>query len=162
VAGADVVFICVGTPALASGEADLVAVESATRDVATHVDGPLVLVQKSTVPVGTAGKVSRALRMHNPGGAHRVDIVSNPEFLQEGRAIEDSLNPDRILVGADSDHPFQVMRRLYRPIIDNGCIYIETDVKTAELAKHASNAFLALKISYANALARVCELARWT
>jgi UDPglucose 6-dehydrogenase len=159
VVGADVVFICVGTPALASGDANLTAVESATREVATHVDGPLVLVQKSTVPVGTAGKVSRALRFHNPGGAHRVHIVSNPEFLQEGHAIEDSLNPDRILVGAESDHAFQVMRRLYRPIIDNGCIYIETDVKTAELAKHASNAFLALKISYANALARVCELA---
>jgi UDPglucose 6-dehydrogenase len=159
VVGADVVFICVGTPALASGDANLTAVESATREIATHVDGPLVLVQKSTVPVGTAGKVSRALRLHNPGGAHRVHIVSNPEFLQEGHAIEDSLNPDRILVGAESDHAFQVMRRLYRPIIDNGCIYIETDVKTAELAKHASNAFLALKISYANALARVCELA---
>jgi UDPglucose 6-dehydrogenase len=159
VAGADVVFICVGTPALASGDANLIAVERATREVATHFHGRLVLVQKSTVPVGTANKVSRALRLHNPGDAHRVDIVSNPEFLQEGRAIQDSLHPDRILVGAESDHAFQVMRRIYRPIIDNGCIYIETDVKTAELAKHASNAFLALKISYANALARICELA---
>jgi UDPglucose 6-dehydrogenase len=89
----------------------------------------------------------------------RVDVVSNPEFLREGRAIEDSLNPDRILVGAESDEAFQLMRRLYRPLIDKGCVYIETDVRTAELAKHASNAFLALKISFANALARVCERA---
>jgi UDPglucose 6-dehydrogenase len=159
VVGAEVVFICVGTPAKASGEANLVAVERATREVAAHAEDGLVLVQKSTVPAGTADRVSRALRVHSPAGAPNVDVVSNPEFLREGRAIEDFLNPDRILVGAESARAFQVMRRLYRPLIDKGCVYIETDIKTAELAKHACNAFLALKISYANALARVCERA---
>jgi UDPglucose 6-dehydrogenase len=158
VGGADVVFICVGTPATASGEANLVAVERATRAVATHANRYLVLVQKSTVPAGTATRVRRALRLHDPGRADRIDVVSNPEFLREGRAIEDSLNPDRILVGAESPRALQVMRRLYRPLIDQGCIYIETDVQTAELAKHACNAFLALKISYANALARLCDV----
>jgi UDPglucose 6-dehydrogenase len=157
VIGADVVFICVGTPARATGEANLLAVERATREVAAHTNGGLVLAQKSTVPAGTATRVRRALQVHNPNGASRVDVVSNPEFLREGRAIEDSLDPDRILVGAESRRAFQVMRRLYRPLIDKGCVYIETDVQTAELAKHACNAFLALKISYANALARICE-----
>jgi UDPglucose 6-dehydrogenase len=158
VAGADVVFICVGTPAAASGEANLIAVERATRAVATHASADLILVQKSTVPAGTATRVRQALRLHSPEGADRVEVVSNPEFLREGRAIEDSLHPDRILVGAESPKAFHVMRQLYRPLIDQGCIYIETDVKTAELAKHACNAFLALKVSYANALARLCEL----
>jgi UDPglucose 6-dehydrogenase len=158
VAGTDVVFICVGTPAAASGEANLIAVERATRAVATHASADLILVQKSTVPAGTATRVRQALRLHSLEGAARVEVVSNPEFLREGRAIEDSLNPDRILVGAESARALHVMRQLYRPLIDRGCIYIETDVKTAELAKHACNAFLALKISYANALARLCEL----
>jgi UDPglucose 6-dehydrogenase len=158
VVGADVVFICVGTPAAASGEANLIAVERATRAIATHASDHLVLVQKSTVPAGTATRVRQALRLQSPEGADRVEVVSNPEFLREGRAIEDSLNPDRILVGAESARAFHVMRQLYQPLIDQGCIYIETDVQTAELAKHACNAFLALKVSYANALARLCEL----
>jgi UDPglucose 6-dehydrogenase len=159
VAGAEVVFICVATPPRASGDANLIAVERATREVARHAQDGLVLVQKSTVPAGTASRVRQALRVENPDGDRRVDVVSNPEFLREGRAIEDSLDPDRILVGAESAHAFEVMRRLYRPLIEKGCAYIETDIKTAELAKHSSNAFLALKISFANALARVCELA---
>jgi UDPglucose 6-dehydrogenase len=159
VSAAEVVFVCVGTPAKVSGEANLVAVERAVREVARHAEDDLVLVQKSTVPAGTAIRVRQAIRVQNARAARRVDVVSNPEFLREGRAIEDSLKPDRILVGAESDHAFHQMRRLYRPLIDKGCTYIETDVKTAELAKHASNAFLALKISFANALARVCELA---
>jgi UDPglucose 6-dehydrogenase len=158
VSGTEVVFICVGTPARASGEANLVAVERAARDVARHAKGRLVLVQKSTVPAGTTAWVRRAIRVQNPEVADLIDVVSNPEFLREGRAVEDSLGPDRILVGAESVYAFEVMRRLYQPLIDAGCRYIETDVKTAELAKHASNAFLALKISYANALARLCEL----
>jgi UDPglucose 6-dehydrogenase len=159
VIGAEVVFICVGTPARATGEANLLAVERATREVGAHVDGSLVLVQKSTVPAGTSAKIRRALQVHNPKAASHVQVVSNPEFLREGRAIQDSLQPDRILVGAESRDALLVMRRLYAPLIDQGCVYIETDVNTAELAKHASNAFLALKISYANALARICELA---
>ena len=159
---AEVVFICVGTPARTSGEANLLAVERVARQIARRLDGergPVVLVQKSTVPAGTAGRVRRAVRLENPAIADRLEVVSNPEFLREGRAVQDSLEPERILVGADSAHAFEVMRRLNRPLTDKGCSYIETDIKTAEIAKHASNAFLALKISYANALARVCELA---
>lgn len=156
---AEVVFVCVGTPAKATGEASLIAVERAVRDVARHAKGDLVLVQKSTVPVGTLERVEQALRSQDANAARRVTVVSNPEFLREGRAIEDSLNPARIVVGSGSRDALGVMRRLYRPLIDKGCIYIETDVKTAELAKHASNAFLALKISFANALARICEQA---
>jgi UDPglucose 6-dehydrogenase len=159
VSGAEVLFLCVGTPAKATGEANMIAVERAARDVAVHASRDLVLVQKSTVPAGTAVRVQRAIRLHNSAATHRVEVVSNPEFLREGRAIEDSLNPDRILVGAESANAFRVMRNVYRSLIDKGCIYIETDVKTAELSKHASNAFLAMKISFANALARVCEAA---
>jgi UDPglucose 6-dehydrogenase len=163
VSGADVVFICVGTPSRASGEANLAAVEHAAVEVARHVEDQeerrMVLVQKSTVPAGTAGRMRRAVRSASSVAAERVEVASNPEFLREGRGIQDSLNPDRILVGADSVYVFEVMRSLYQPLIDKGCQYIETDVHTAELAKHACNAFLALKISYMNALARVCELA---
>lgn len=153
----DVVFVCVGTPARATGEANLVAVERAVRAVARDARDGLVLVQKSTVPAGTSARVAHAFRVQR--GNVDIHIVSNPEFLREGRAIEDSLKPDRILVGSDSPQAFATMRKLYRQLIDAGCIYIETDVKTAELAKHASNAFLALKISFANALARICERA---
>jgi UDPglucose 6-dehydrogenase len=156
---ADVVFVCVGTPARSTGEANLVAVERAVRATASHARDGLVLVQKSTVPAGTSARVEQALRIELGASGRRIHVVSNPEFLREGRAIEDSLNPDRILVGSDSPEAFATMRALYRPLIDAGCIYIETDVRTAELAKHASNAFLALKISYVNALARICELA---
>jgi UDPglucose 6-dehydrogenase len=156
---ADVVFICVGTPPRASGEANLVAVEQAVQAVARHVTGYTVLVQKSTVPVGTAERLRQAVRLQSPDLADLLDVVSNPEFLREGSAIQDSLKPDRILVGANGPRAFEVMRNLYSPLTDRGSMLIETDVKSAELAKHACNAFLALKISYANALARVCELA---
>lgn len=159
VSGASAVFVCVGTPGRASGEANLIAVERAVREIARHADDGLVLVQKSTVPAGTATKIQRLMRLENRRALLHLEVVSNPEFLREGRAVEDSLNPDRILVGAESSRAFQLMRAVYRPFIDQGCTYIETDVQTAELAKHASNAFLALKISYVNALARICELA---
>lgn len=157
VSDADVVFICVGTPALASGEADLLAVEQAARDIAGAATRPLVVVEKSTVPAGTAGHLERMLVQERPDLAGALDVVSNPEFLREGRALEDALHPDRILVGASSPRAFEVMRRLYRPFLDDGVQLIETDITSAELSKHASNAFLALKISYVNALARLCE-----
>ena len=159
VSTAHVVFVCVGTPARSSGEANLIAVEKAVRAIAEHASDGLVLVQKSTVPAGTAARVEQALRTQSKGRIKRIDVVSNPEFLREGRAIRDSLDPDRILVGSASARALRVMRAVYRPLIDKGCIYIETDVRTAELAKHASNAFLALKISFANALAQICERA---
>jgi UDPglucose 6-dehydrogenase len=157
--GTDVVFICVGTPPRATGEANLSAVERASRDVARHATGPIVVVDKSTVPAGTAARVRRALHHERPDLSGEMEVVSNPEFLREGRAVEDSLNPDRILVGAESDWAFNSMRHVYKPLTDKGCPLIETNIKTAELAKHACNAFLAMKISYANALARICERA---
>jgi len=157
--GADVVFICVGTPPRASGEANLFAIERAARQFARSATGPALVVEKSTVPAGTAGRISRVLRLERPDLAGELEVVSNPEFLREGSALDDSLRPDRILVGAGSPRAFHIMRRLYGPLVADGCRLIETDIPTAELAKHACNAFLALKVSYVNALARLCERA---
>ena len=157
VAGCEVVFICVGTPAREDGSANLLAVETAARTVARFATGPVVVVQRSTVPAGTAHRVRRALAQERP--EIHFQVVSNPEFLREGQAIEDSLHPDRILVGANSLAAFEKMRRLYAPLLSTGCQLIETDIETAELSKHACNAFLAMKISFANALARICERA---
>lgn len=153
----DVVFICVGTPPLANGEANLFAVEMAARDVASHANRGIVVVEKSTVPAGTAERVKTTLSRARPD--LQFDIASNPEFLREGRAIQDSLQPDRILVGAERRRAFDALRRLYRPLLREGVPLIETDIATAELAKLACNAFLAMKISFANALAAICELA---
>jgi UDPglucose 6-dehydrogenase len=157
VAGADVVFICVGTPTRASGQANLLAVERAARDIAEQATGPLVLVEKSTVPAGTSTHVERTLARERPDLVGSLELLSNPEFLREGRALQDAMHPERILVGGSSPRAFEVMRRLYRPFLDAGVPLIETDITSAELSKHASNAFLALKISYTNALARLCE-----
>jgi UDPglucose 6-dehydrogenase len=157
VAGADVVFITVGTPIRASGEANLLAVEHAAREIAKAATGPLVIVEKSTVPPGTATQLVRTLAEERPDLVGAIDLLSNPEFLREGRGLEDAMHPDRILIGGSSTRAFDTMRRLYQPFLDAGSPLIETDITSAELAKHASNAFLALKISYANALARVCE-----
>ncbi|MGZ8595568.1 MAG: UDP-glucose dehydrogenase family protein [Actinomycetota bacterium] len=159
IAGADIVFICVGTPSRASGEANLVAVEQAARQVARAATGPLVVVEKSTVPAGTADRIIRIIALERPDLVSSIDVVSNPEFLREGHALEDALHPDRVLMGAGSPRAFAKMRALYQPLLDRGVPLIETDIRTAELAKHACNAFLALKISYANALARLCERA---
>jgi UDPglucose 6-dehydrogenase len=153
-----IVFVCVGTPPRASGEANLLALEQAAEIIGRHATGgPLVVVEKSTVPAGTASRMQETLARHN--GLVSFAVVSNPEFLREGCAVEDSLQPARILVGSDSREALAAMRELYAPLIEAGVSWIETDVRTAELAKHASNAFLAMKISYANALARICELA---
>jgi UDPglucose 6-dehydrogenase len=159
VSDAEIVFICVGTPIRASGEADLLAVEHAARQIAKAATGLLVIVEKSTVPPGTATQLDRTLAEERPDLIGSLDVLSNPEFLREGRGLEDALHPDRILVGGSSQRGFDAMRRLYQPFLDAGAPLIETDITSAELAKHASNAFLALKISYANALARVCEAA---
>lgn len=158
VASAEVVFITVGTPIRASGEANLLAVEQAARQIAKAATGSLVVVEKSTVPPGTATQLERTLAEERPDLVGALDLLSNPEFLREGRGLEDAMHPDRILIGGSSSRAFDVMRRLYQPFLDSGSPLIETDITSAELAKHASNAFLALKISYTNALARVCEV----
>ncbi|HEX2053028.1 MAG TPA: UDP-glucose/GDP-mannose dehydrogenase family protein [Actinomycetota bacterium] len=154
IAGADCAFICVGTPARADGEANLLAVENAAWAVARSATGEIVVIQKSTVPVSTADRLHAIFAKATE---HTVRLVSNPEFLREGAAVQDSLDPDRILVGSDDPKAHEVMRRLYAPVLGQGCRYFAVDIHTAELAKHACNAFLALKISFANALARVCE-----
>jgi UDPglucose 6-dehydrogenase len=157
VAGADVAMLCVGTPPLHGGEADLAALDSATEDVARNAKGPLVVVIKSTVPVGTAERVRGRLVEVRPDG--RFTVVSNPEFLREGKAVEDSLHPVRVVVGARDPEGLTAIRELYAPLLRTGVGWVETDHATAELAKHACNAFLATKVSFVNAVARVCELA---
>jgi UDPglucose 6-dehydrogenase len=154
---AQVAFLCVGTPPRTSGEANLIAIEQSADLVGRHAAGPTVVVEKSTVPAGTAARISETLARHRSDG--QLPVVCNPEFLREGNAVEDSLRPDRILVGSDSEEALTVMRELYAPLVGEGTIWIETDLHTAELAKHASNAFLALKVSFANALARIAEAA---
>jgi UDPglucose 6-dehydrogenase len=157
VPGAEVVFICVGTPPRADGDASLLSVERSARELARHANRRIVVVEKSTVPVGTAVRLRTLLQQERP--KLEFHVVSNPEFLREGRAVQDTLEPDRILVGAESAEAFSAMRGLYEPLTRKGIPLIETDVMTAELAKHACNAFLAMKVSFANAMARVCERA---
>ena len=155
ISGMDAIFICVGTPPAAGGEASLEAVERSARAIAQHADGNHVVVEKATVPTGTARRMRTLLQRQRPD--LDMEVVSNPEFLREGNAVEDAMSPPRILVGAESPHAFTTMREIYQPLVDRGAPYIETDIQSAELAKYAANAFLALKISYANALARLCE-----
>lgn len=157
VPGAEVVFICVGTPPRSDGRANLLAVELSARDAARHATGPLVVAEKSTVPAGTAARLKGLLARERPDV--EFEVVSNPEFLREGSALADSLRPDRIVIGAEAEWAFEMMRRVYEPLTRKGSRLIETDIATAELAKHACNAFLALKISFANALARLTERA---
>ncbi len=160
--GPAVVFICVGTPRREDGSPNLSFVQAAATSVAQHASSPLVVAEKSTVPIRTGERIRQALRLaaHARGGTLTHDVVSNPEFLREGTAVADTLRPDRVVVGADSPQGHAVMRELYQPLLDrHDCPYIATDVRTAELIKHASNAFLATKISFINAIARICELA---
>jgi UDPglucose 6-dehydrogenase len=156
IADADLLFICVGTPARADGEADLLAVELAVREIARHARDGALVVEKSTVPAGTVDRVRETLR--RDGDGRSVLLASNPEFLREGMALRDAMDPDRIVLGVESDEARAILEELYRPLLDRGVRVIVTDIRTAELAKHASNAFLATKISFANALARICEL----
>ncbi|MGZ8744844.1 MAG: UDP-glucose dehydrogenase family protein [Nocardioides sp.] len=157
VEGAEVVFVCVGRPPVGLGDRSLTAVEDSARAIARAAADGVVLVVKSTVPPGTTGRIEKVVRMERP----ELDFiaVSSPEFLREGHAIEDTLRPDRLVIGADDARGFDVLQRLYRPMVDAGVRVIRTDPRTAELSKLASNAFLASKISFANSMARVSELA---
>jgi UDPglucose 6-dehydrogenase len=154
---AEVVFICVGTPARANGDANLLAMEQSASQIARHAPDDAVVVEKSTVPAGTADRV--LVTLQREGGGRRFHVASNPEFLREGAAMRDALEPDRIVIGVESTRSLEMLSRLYAPLLDAGVRLIVTDIRTAELAKHASNAFLALKISFANALAQLCERA---
>jgi UDPglucose 6-dehydrogenase len=156
-ADAVIAFICVGTPPHEDGTADVGALDDAAATLARAASGDLLLAHKSTVPVGTAAHIEELARAAAPAGV-AIDVASNPEFLREGHAIDDTLRPTRIVVGAGSAEAVEILRSAYRPIIDEtGCAFVATDVATAELVKQASNAFLATKISFANLIADLCE-----
>ncbi len=155
--GAAAAFIAVGTPSRrGDGHADLSYVYEAARSIARALDeGPTVIVTKSTVPVGTGREVARIVAELRPDA--EFDVVSNPEFLREGSAIEDFMRPNRIVIGAESEHAREVMRALYRPLFLIETPMLFTSLETAELTKYAANAFLATKITFINEIADLCE-----
>ena len=156
VRSADVVFIAVGTPSRrGDGAADLGYVESAARSIAANIEGYTVIVTKSTVPVGTARHIAAIIRETNPDA--EFDMASNPEFLREGAAIEDFMRPDRVIIGVESDRAQEALQMLYRPLSLREAPIVFTGLETAELTKYAGNAFLAMKITFINELADLCE-----
>ena len=156
VAGSDAVFIAVGTPSRrGDGHADLSYVHAASAQIAGALDGYTVVITKSTVPVGTGHDVERIIRENRPEA--EFDVVSNPEFLREGSAIEDFMRPDRIVIGTDSDAAKNVMHSLYRPLSLTETPILFTNRETAELIKYATNAFLATKISFINELSIIAD-----
>jgi len=166
-----VIFICVGTPPLEDGEADLSSVESIVRRIAEVAEGRTLIVEKSTVPVQTGFWIEKTLKLYARGDADRFMVASNPEFLREGSAVEDFLHPDRIVVGVEKPEPAELLCALYNPVIRGtfhcpvhetcpratDVPFLVTDIASAELIKHASNSFLAMKISYINLIADLCE-----
>ena len=174
VRASDTIFICVGTPPLESGEADLSAIDAVGRVIAVEARGSKLVVEKSTVPVHTGAQLRHALQVYGRGNGAKFQVVSNPEFLREGSSVFDFLHPDRIVVGVDEDDAGEKMKEIYRPILERkftcpvhaengGCPpgissqFVTTTINSSELIKHASNSFLALKISFANVLADLCE-----
>jgi UDPglucose 6-dehydrogenase len=156
VSAADAVFIAVGTPARrGDGHADLSYIHAACKDIAQHLRGYTVIVTKSTVPVGAGRQIEALIKTANPSAD--IDIASNPEFLREGSAINDFMHPDRIVVGAESERAREVMGVLYRPLFLRETPILFTTLESSELIKYASNAFLAVKISYINQMADLCE-----
>ena len=156
VRASEAVFICVGTPARrGDGFADLTFVHECAREIAEHLDGYKVIVTKSTVPVGTGDEVERILREAAPD--KEFAVVSNPEFLREGAAIEDFRRPDRIVIGVNDERAREVMELVYRPLYLNRAPFLFTDRRSAEIIKYASNAFLATKITFINEMADLCE-----
>lgn len=158
VKGADAVFIAVGTPSRrGDGHADLSYVFDAAREVAEVAEGYLVVVTKSTVPVGTGRQVAEVISTTRPD--LDFDVASNPEFLREGSAIEDFMRPDRVVVGSNSERAFDVLDELYRPLSLNRTPVMRTTLETSELIKYATNSFLATKITFINEIADLCERA---
>lgn len=170
VTGTEAVFICVGTPPLDNGEADLSAVANVARTIAQHTTGYCLVIEKSTVPVQTGQQLKRQLELYARKGL-RCDLASNPEFLREGAAIQDFFHPDRIVIGVEREQAAVQLREIYRPILEQSfdcpvhaeCTHtqkpawIVTDTNSSELIKHASNSFLAMKISFINMVADLCE-----
>lgn len=173
VRSSEAVFICVGTPPLENGDADLSAIDSVARLIATEARSPKLVVEKSTVPAQTGRQLKQALAVYGRKSGVEFRVASNPEFLREGTAVEDFLHPERIVVGVDEEAAEKQLRDIYQPILEgqfncpvhaSSCPeqpppqFLVTDINSAELIKHASNSFLALKISYANAISDLCEL----
>jgi UDPglucose 6-dehydrogenase len=172
VSKADAVFICVGTPPLESGAADLSAIDNVARLIATVSNSPKLVIEKSTVPAQTGEQLRRALTVYGRKGGTTFRVASNPEFLREGTAVGDFFHPDRIVVGVEDKESERQLREIYKPLLeasflcpvhDGKCpptaapIFLTTTIASAELIKHASNSFLGLKISYANVIADMCE-----
>lgn len=149
----DVIFLAVGTPSLENGEADLTGIENVARNIAVNMAGYKLIVEKSTVPVETGKWVKHTIEIHLKRKI-KFDVASNPEFLKEGQAISDFMHPDRIVLGVESKRAADILAGLYKPL--NAALVI-TDIKSAELIKHASNSFLATKISFINAISRICD-----
>jgi UDPglucose 6-dehydrogenase len=156
----DVAFIAVGTPPGEDGSADLKYVIAVADEIGKSMEDYLVVVTKSTVPVGTANKVKSAVQnaLNARGLNLEFDVASNPEFLKEGAAVDDFLKPDRIIIGLESDRATEIMKRLYKPFLLNGHPIIFMDIPSAEMTKYAANAMLATKISFMNDIANLCEI----
>ena len=155
----DVIFIAVGTPPVEDGSADLQYIIAAAQKIASYMNGFKVIVNKSTVPVGTGRKVKAVVQsiLAERGVDYPFDVVSNPEFLREGSAIQDFMHPDRVVIGSDSEQAINIMKEVYRVLYINETPFVETNMETAEMIKYASNAFLAMKITFINEVANVCE-----
>lgn len=153
---AEVIFIAVGTPQSDNGEADLSAVKAVAKTIGRNLNGYKIVCTKSTVPIGT-GEMVRSIIDGENTTENQFDYVSNPEFLREGSAVKDFLWPDRVVIGTETEKAFDILKDVYRPLYINETPMIYTNVKTAEMIKYASNAFLALKISYINEIANLCE-----
>ncbi len=155
----EVAFIAVGTPMGDDGSADLQYVLAVASDIGKSMTKPLVIVDKSTVPIGTADKVKETIQneLDKRGVTIEFSVVSNPEFLKEGAAVNDFMKPDRVVIGAESESAFKTMRKLYATFTHNHDRLIEMDVKSAEMTKYAANAMLATKISFMNEIANICE-----
>lgn len=151
-----VLFICVGTPSLPDGSTDLSSVLEVAREIGSNLNGDFALiVDKSTVPVGTGEKVTEAIKKAAPRA--QFEVASNPEFLKEGTAVKDFMEPERIVVGVESERAAELFREVYAPLIARGYCFLVTNRRTAELIKYAANAFLATKITFANSIARLCD-----
>jgi len=152
-----VIFIAVGTPPKEDGSADLSYIDEVARSIAENMNGYKVIVTKSTVPVGTGERIKRIIKEHQKEKVN-FDVVSNPEFLREGSAIEDFMRPDRVVIGAESSEAIAIMKDLYSPLFLIETPFVITNIETAEMIKYASNAFLATKVSFINEMANLCEL----
>lgn len=151
----EIIFIAVGTPSSTDGSADLALFMKAAETIATNLTGYKIIVNKSTVPIGTAAKVEALIKQHS---SQAFDVVSNPEFLKEGTAVEDFLKPDRVVIGTSKESVYKTMAQLYAPFVRQGNPVIWMSNVSAEMTKYAANAFLATKISFINEVARLCEL----